>query len=160
MGAQVDWDTIANDYTALLKGQLSEAELTADTDYLRGLVGESAYGAIGALGSALIWAKCECSVLGTGGQQFEGKCWGLSGIGGGPLWGDVYTDDIDRLYGDTAKFTLIAAIAYTTFLFKDGDGNHLGSFQAGSATTTAGGGSGDGSWSSDAVAGDAPPPQG
>jgi hypothetical protein len=89
--------------------------------------------------------KCQCNI--TNGKSFNGTSWGIAFPGGGALFGDVYTDNIALLYSNTTNFAFTATPLYTAFYFKDANGNVLGHFQAGSVSTVAGAGGGDGSWS-------------
>ena len=60
--------------------------------------------------------------------------------------GDVYTNDLERLYSDTVSFEFQATPVYTSLLFFDKHSNLLGHFQAGSVSIVTGIGGGSGSW--------------
>jgi hypothetical protein len=94
---------------------------------------------------AIFFLKWQVTI--TGGKTFDGTSGGITTIGGGALFGDVYTDDLNRLYSNTKSFEYNAAFAYTSLLFFDGNANLLGHFESGSVSTIAGVGGGSGSWS-------------
>ncbi len=105
----------------------------------------TAYSATGSFASLLFYVKLRVQV--TGGKSFDGSAWGVTFPGGNALFGDVYTDDIDRLYRDTTTFAFQATPVYTAVEFFDSDGTLLGHFQAGGIGTSTGAGGGSGSWS-------------
>lgn len=164
--ADVDREQVAGDIAEKFSGRLPQetidsvvahlagapragsAELTASADSVASAdeasAANTAYPATGSVASLIIWTKCQCAIK--GGKSFDGSVWGVTFPGGGALFGDVYTDDIDALYSKTTSFILIAAYAYTTFIFLDDHGKALGSFQAGSVSTVGGEGGGSGHW--------------
>ena len=105
---------------------------------------QTAYTATGEIKSAVIWSRVNISI--NGGKTFEGDGWGGGFPGGGALIGDVYTDDINRLYSDTDHFAIVAAMAYTAVYFLDSDGKQVGHYQAGSVSSVGGAFGGKGSW--------------
>lgn len=142
---------LADDYKTLLKGKVSDDHIRNTVDSLLTPSTEAtatSYPAKGSIASLIIWTKCYCTV--TNGKSFEGSSWGIAVPGGGALFGDVYLQDnvtIDQLYANTRTFALTATMAYTAFYFYDGNHSLLGTFQAGSVSTVAGTGGGEGSWS-------------
>jgi hypothetical protein len=138
---------IAQDYRKLFAGTLDEefVNKTAEAIEAAPLAAAAVYPANGAIASMIFWLRCRCNI--DNGKSFVGDAFGIAVPGGSALFGDVYTDDLNKLYSATEKFTLIAAIAYTTFIFHDGNGTVLGSFQAGALGTTTGTAYGSGSWS-------------
>lgn len=105
----------------------------------------NSYPAKGSVASFAFYLQFQVTV--TGGKTFDGKAGGLSTPGGGALFGDVYTDDINRLYANTVSFQFNATPVYTNLNFFDSHSNFLGSFQSGSVSTVLGTGGGTGSWS-------------
>ena len=81
------------------------------------------------------------------GKKFGGNAGGLGSLGGGALMGDVYMDDLDKLYKNTVSFEYNATPVYTNVNFFDSDSNLLGHFQAGAVSVCSGIGDGTGSWS-------------
>jgi hypothetical protein len=82
-----------------------------------------------------------------GGKTFNGKVGDIASPAGGSLVGDLYTNDLDRLYRDTVNFEFQSTSVYTSLVFFDGKGILLGHFQAGPLSSIAGMGTGSGSWS-------------
>lgn len=110
------------------------------------LSARDAYGAKGSVASLVFYLKFQIEIS-SGGKTFDGKAWGVSFPGGGALFGDVYTDDLDRLYADTESFQFTGTPVYFSVVFFDADGNALGTFQAGAISTVIGTGGGGGRWS-------------
>jgi hypothetical protein len=81
------------------------------------------------------------------GKQINGWAGGIGTPGGGFGFGDVYTDNINKLYSDTVAFSFVSAVAYFTVIFYDTHGNTLGSFQSGGLSTVAATGRGSAKWS-------------
>jgi len=81
------------------------------------------------------------------GKQISGWAGGAGLPGGGFGFGDLYTDDINKLYSQTEYFSFVSAVAYFTVIFYDGPGNTLGSFQSGGLSTVLGTGRGSAKWS-------------
>ena len=106
---------------------------------------DTGYSANGSVWSAVIYMGWQVQV--SGGKTFNGRSWGIAFPGGGALFGDVYTDDIDALYANTETFAFTATPVYTALYFFDSDHSLLGHFQAGSVSTVTGTGGGSGGWS-------------
>lgn len=145
---------IAEDFGKLFEGKLPPEAIRSAVALISqapkgalALSSTSSYPANGSIASAVIWMKCQCVITSPGGKTFNGSSWGISFPGGGALFGDVYTSDLDALYANTKSFALAATPVYTSFTFFDGSSNALGSFQAGSVSTVSGTGGGSGSWS-------------
>jgi Rhodococcus equi virulence-associated protein len=83
----------------------------------------------------------------TKGKSFNGNAGGVSSPGGGALFGDVYTDNIDNLYANTVSFEFQVTPVYLSILFFDGNSNLLGHFQSGAVSIVTGIGGGTGHWS-------------
>ncbi len=139
----VSKEELAQEYASLVEGKVPQNTINSGVQVLAAQT--TAYPANGSIASMIIYMKCQCTIK--GGKTFDGDAWGISIPGGGALMGDVYTDNINALYANTTNFDLIATSVYTTFIFKDKNGNVLGSFQAGSVSTVNGTGHGSGSWS-------------
>ena len=141
--ATVSGEQISKDVSSLLQGKVQQSSIDSSVQVLAS--SNTAYGANGSIASLIFYMKCQCTI--NGGKTFNGSAWGVSFPGGGALFGDVYTNDINALYANTVSFTLVCTPVYTTFIFNDVNGNALGSFQAGSISTVSGTGGGSGSWS-------------
>lgn len=141
--ATVDRATIAHEFAAHLDGKLEPEKIEAAVQALQATT--TSYPANGSVASFIFYLQFQVNV--TGGKSFDGKAGGVSTPGGGALIGDVYTDDIDRLYSDTVSFEFQGTSVYTSLLFFDSSSNLLGHFQAGSVSTVNGIGGGSGHWS-------------
>lgn len=126
-----------------LQGVLEKDKLEATESAF--LSTQTAYPANGSVASFIFYFVFQVTVK--SGKQFNGKGGGISTPGGGALFGDVYTDDIERLYRDTVSFQFNCTPVYTNLNFFDKHSNFLGSFQSGSVSTVTGTGGGNGSWS-------------
>jgi hypothetical protein len=105
------------------------------------------YPANGSIVSLVAYLRVQVSIK-DGGKTFTGDLFGLSTPGGGALFGDVYTDDLDRLYSDTTRFLCETLPLYLSIQFFDKNGTLLGHFQSGAVSTVAGlSGGGSGNWS-------------
>ncbi|MBL0888741.1 VapA/VapB family virulence-associated protein [Myceligenerans indicum] len=140
----VDRNRIAEEFATRMAGRLDQAKIDAAVRLIRAT--STSYPADGSLASMIFYLKVWVNIK-NGGKEFEGDCGGVGTPGGGALFGDVYTDDLNRLYAETETFELNAASVYTSIVFFDGDGNALGNFQSGSVSTVAGIFGGKGSWS-------------
>ena len=145
---KMDADTLANDFKSMHGDTLPKEVIDKVVDAIHNqplsAAATSSYGANGSLASLVIYMKAQCNV--DNGKTFDGDSWGIAFPGGGALFGDVYTDDIDGLYANTHSFAFTATPVYTAFYFFDKHSNPLGSFQAGSVSTVGGTGGGKGHW--------------
>jgi hypothetical protein len=65
---------------------------------------------------------------------------------GGIFLGDVYTDDLNRLYSDTVSFEFKNTAIYLCLIFFDRNSNNLGTFKCGAFSSAASTGVGFGTW--------------
>lgn len=137
-------EIVAHDFHTAMHGKLDDDTIQATTKAL--LSPATAYPANGSVVSMIFYLQFQVTVTG-GGKTFNGKAGGISTPGGGALFGDVYTDDINRLYADTVSFEFQATPVYLSLLFFDSDSNLLGHFQCGAVSTVSGIGGGTGNWS-------------
>jgi hypothetical protein len=140
----INRDVIVHDLLVGLQGKLDNDKLDAAVQKIL-RAPATAYSANGSVICAVFYMKFQVNV--TNGKQFNGNAGGIGSIGGGALFGDVYTDDINRLYGSTSSFQFITTPVYATLNFFDGDSNFLGTYQSGGVSTCSGTGGGTGSWS-------------
>jgi hypothetical protein len=134
---------IANDFRDAMKGKLADEHVEAAVSAL--LSTTSRYPATGSVASLIFYLKFQVNI--TGGKSFNGNAGGASTPGGGALFGDVYTDDLARLYSDTVSFEFQGTPVYLSLLFFDKNSKLLGHFQAGAVSTVTGIGGGSGKWS-------------
>jgi hypothetical protein len=136
-------DAIAKDFRDDMQGKLDDDKIEAAAAKLAATT--TAYPANGSVASFIFYLRFRVDV--SGGKSFQGDAGGITTPGGGALFGDVYTDDINRLYSDTHSFQFTATPVYTALLFFDSHSNLLGHFQAGAVSIVAGTGGGTGGWS-------------
>jgi Rhodococcus equi virulence-associated protein len=110
------------------------------------LIKAAAYPATGSVESFIFRMKFHLGVR-QDGKTFYGDASSIGTPGGGTLFGDVYTDDIERLYNDTVSFMFESTPVYLSMQFFDEDSKLLGHLQSGAVSTVAGAGGGRGSWS-------------
>lgn len=101
----------------------------------------------GVLASALVYQLLTLTV--DGGEQFQGYAGGVSFPGGAAVWGTLFTDDIQRLYDQTASFQFNAVGPYLNVNFFDRHGTLLGHAQLGGVSSVIGIGGGSGTWTGD-----------
>ncbi|AHC35585.1 MULTISPECIES: VapA/VapB family virulence-associated protein [Pseudomonas] len=141
--AKLDRDMIASDFHEAMKNAYTDKKLLDEA--VEGIKSTTAkYPAQGTIASFLFYQMITVDI--TNGKKFNGKSGGIAFPGGGGSWGDVYTNDIDRLYRNTHSFQFITTPVYFTVNFFDGSSNFLGTFQAGALSTSTGTGGGTGSW--------------
>lgn len=139
----VDTNIVAHDFMMAMHGKLEQDKIDAATAALKATT--TKYAATGSVASLIFYLKFQVNI--TGGKSFNGNAGGASSPGGGALFGDVYTDDLNRLYRDTVSFEFNATPVYLSILFFDGNSNLLGHFQSGAISTVLGIGGGKGEWS-------------
>jgi len=139
----VDLRMVANDFATHMDGKMEPHKIEATKQALQATT--SSYAANGSVASLIFYLQFQVNV--DGGMTFDGKAGGVSTPGGGAMFGTVYTDDINRLYNDTASFEFQATPVYTSLLFFDSSSNLRGHFQAGAVSIVSGVGGGSGSWS-------------
>ncbi len=135
---------IADDFRKNWFGKLSEEKMDQVIEQL--LLGDTAYAADGAIVSGVFWVQVNVNDWDGQPKAYVGEGGGVFTPGGGALIGAVYTDDLEGLLANTARFEVNAAAAYTSIVFFDDDSNCLGSYQSGSVSTVVGIGGGKGGW--------------
>lgn len=140
----VDRQAVADGFVRHAQGKLEQVKIDAAVEALKAV--DPSYPADGSVASLMFYLQFQVTIK-NGGKTFDGKAGGITTPGGGYLVGDVYTEDLDRLYAATKTFEFQATSVYTSLLFFDGDTNLLGHFQSGSVSTVNGVGGGSGSWS-------------
>ncbi|EEY7915203.1 VapA/VapB family virulence-associated protein [Salmonella enterica] len=108
---------------------------------------ENKYSAKTTLASAIFYIKVDTQITSEGGKHFSGNAGGLSSPGGGVLFGDLYTNDLEMLYKNTVSFQITMTPVFCSVLFFDSSSNLLGHFEGGGVSTISGVAGGTGSWS-------------
>jgi hypothetical protein len=140
---KADRNLVAHDFAQAASGRLPADKLDAAVHAI--LAAAQKIPATGNLVGAIFYVKPQVTV--TNGKTFNGNGGGIFTPGGGALFGDVYTDDLNRLYAKTVSFQITSTPVYCSIVFFDSDSNALGSFQSGGISTVTGTGGGSGSWS-------------
>jgi hypothetical protein len=138
----VSREIVAHDFVNATYGKLDSAKIASAVETLKATT--TAYPATGSVASFIFYLQFQVQI--TNGKTFNGKAGGISSAGGGALFGDVYTGDLNRLYSDTVSFQFIATPVYLSIQFFDRHSNLLGTFQSGAVSTVAGTGGGTGGW--------------
>lgn len=139
---KLDRDLIARDFHEAMKGNYDSKQLDEAVEGIK--TASQKYAANGTIASFVFYQRITVDIK--GGKQFVGNAGGIGLPGGGGSWGDVYTDNLDRLYRDTHSFQFIDSGVYFTVNFFDGHSNFLGTFQAGALSVSPSTGGGTGSW--------------
>jgi len=80
-------------------------------------------------------------------KKFTGNGGGVGSVGGGALVGDIYTDDLDKVFEKTERYQVTSTTGYAYVLFLDKNSKVLGSFQTASISLGGGVFGGTGDWS-------------
>lgn len=139
----VSKEIIAHDFKNSLHGKMEDAQLEKATNTI--LTTANSYPATGSVASLVFYLQFQVNIK--GGKTFDGKAGGISSPGGGALFGDVYTDDLNALYANTVSFAFQSTPVYLSIQFFDKHSHLLGHFQCGAVSTVIGTGGGAGSWS-------------
>ena len=141
----VSKEILAHDLRTALHGKLDNERID---HAVRSLATTTAsYPANGSVASLIFYLQFQVTITSPGGKAFNGIAGGLSIPGGGPLFGDVLTDNINALYANTHGLAFTATPAYLAIYFYDSSSNYLGAFQSVAVSTVLGTGGGTGSWS-------------
>ncbi|WP_108445134.1 VapA/VapB family virulence-associated protein [Halomonas denitrificans] len=143
MAQEVSREVIAHDFIAGMHGKLDQNKIAEASKAL--MATQAAHSANGSVASLIFYLQFQVNI--NGGKTFDGKAGGISTPGGGALFGNVYTDDLDRLYRDTTSFEYQGTPVYLSVLFFDKHSTLLGHFQSGAVSTVIGVGGGSGHWS-------------
>ncbi|MHA7135615.1 VapA/VapB family virulence-associated protein [Oerskovia turbata] len=141
---KVDVDQVVADFQASVQGALEQDKIDAAVERLRS--GQPSYPANGTAVGMIFYYRLTVDIPASN-KQFVGNAGGIGGLGGGGFWGDVYTDDLDRLFRTTVSFQFNATPVYLNVNFFDGSSNLLGNFQSGGIAVLVGTGGGSGGWS-------------
>lgn len=137
-------DMIAHAFLTANKGAYDAHKLEAA---LKNIMTSQSYHANGDVTSYIFYINVHLTVVSAQDKKnFSGKGGGASTPGSNTVFGDIYTDDLDRLFKKTVSFEFNAATAYFSVLFFDGSSNLLGHFQSGALGFMFGMGGGSGSW--------------
>jgi hypothetical protein len=141
----VTHEAFAKDLAELLKGKLDDDKLAAAAANVSAAT--TAYPAAAWFVSFVFYLHCECQVTGET-PRFRGNAGGIWSptVGAGGYFGNLYTDDKDKLYKQTASFEVHSAIVYCGMTFWDSNSTLLGHFESGGIGAIGVGG-GTGKWS-------------
>jgi hypothetical protein len=87
-------ETVANDLREVLQGKVADDKLEAAVAKVQ--AADTSYAAHGAVASLIFWVKVQVVI--DDGKTFDGEAWGIAFPGGGALFGDVYTDDLNAFF--------------------------------------------------------------
>lgn len=138
-------EQIAQDFYNNFKGKLEDAELDQVVQEIK--CTENKYHTQGSLIGMVVYFRVTVGAYFDVKKQFTGDGGGVVMPGTQALIGDLYTNDLEKLYRDTVSFEVNATPVYTSVLFFDKSSHLLGHFQAAAVSTPTGGiGGGKGSW--------------
>jgi len=106
---------------------------------------ETKFPTSGSVAGFAIWVRLN---LDCQGYHFTGDAFGLATAGGGPCWGDLYTDNLQRCLRDTRSFSVNVTPVTVLATFHADDSTLLGTFIGGGvmAPALAFTGGGKGGW--------------
>lgn len=129
----------------LFKDKVSETQMKEYEDTIAGT--NTKYSCQGTALLALVYCQLNLDITsGDNRKSFTGNGGGLFFAGGGQLIGDLYTDDLERLYRDTHAFEVNIILPYCQVFFFDKSSHLLGNFHAGAISNSGGTGGGTGKW--------------
>lgn len=130
----IDKRVIAQEFAARAKGKLKPTQIDSIVEAL--VADTAAYPA-----AASFFPKIQVAI--TGGETFHGGPGGVPGT----ATGDVYTESLAALYGDTVSYEYQGTPIYLSILFFDSSSKLLGHFQGVPTSVVIGVGGGGGHWS-------------
>lgn len=138
-------EQIAQDFYNNFQGKLEDEKLDQVVQEIK--CTENKYHTQGSLINWVVYFRVTVGAYFDVKKQFTGNGGGLGFPGTQALIGDLYTNDLERLYRDTDSFEVNVTPVYTSVLFFDKSSRLLGHYQAGAVSTPTGGiGGGKGSW--------------
>lgn len=138
-------EQIAQDFYNNFQGKLEDEKLDQVVQEIK--CTENKYHTQGSLINWVVYFRVTVGAYFDVKKQFTGNGGGIGFPGTQALIGDLYTNDLERLYRDTDSFEVNVTPVYTSVLFFDKSSRLLGHFQAGAISTpTSGIGGGTGSW--------------
>lgn len=142
----IDRAVVADGFREAMAGRMDDQLIDSAAVALAAT--QTSYKAVGSVMPLIFYMKVKIEVDAGPviGKTFEGDAGGFAPGTGGGFWGDVYTDDIDRLYKDTVSFAFQATPVYFAVEFFDSSSNCLGSFHGGGIGVLVGVGGGTGRW--------------
>jgi Rhodococcus equi virulence-associated protein len=140
---EVSRESVVNDFRKHMQGKLDDAKLDAAAQAMTAAM--TAYPASAYAISLVFYMRVEVQLNGAA-QKFSGNAGGVGQPGAGGFFGNVYTDDLAKLYAQTRVFEYHGTYVYTGVTFWDDDSNLLGHFEGGGLGIMVGVGGGTGSW--------------
>jgi Rhodococcus equi virulence-associated protein len=146
---EVSRETVVEDFRKRMEGKLSEAQIDAAAEAMNAAT--TKYFAMFVPISLIFYVRVEVLIqdpakLSTA-PVFGGDAGGIMPIlpiGG--FAGDVYTEDVNRLFTKTRVFETQILVVYSSVVFFDENWNLLGHYQGGGASTNLGVAAGTGTW--------------
>ena len=126
-----------------LRGKIDDQEVEKTLKAIRNPA--AAYSTGGSVLCAVFYWRIWLTLRGT---NFYGNAGGIGGLGGGSTNGDIYTDDINKLFRETVSFQFNSAFVYLNVNFFNAHSQLLGNYQGGGVGICGGTGGGSGYWSS------------
>jgi hypothetical protein len=110
------------------ESKMSPEKLNAVLDALKATSPAQKIPASGAVAGALFWCKftLECQK-----RSFDHSAWGGGTLGGGFVWGDLYTDNLAKCFSDTRSFSLTVTGVAALATFHAADSTLLATFIGG-----------------------------
>jgi Rhodococcus equi virulence-associated protein len=139
-------EVFAKDFSEAFKGALDDDKLAAALNAITSAT--TAYPAAAWFTTFLFYMHCECQITGDT-PRFRGNAGGvflppIVGVGGS--FGNLFTDDKQKLYQQTTTLEVHCAAVYVGMTFWDSNSNLLGHYEAGGIGSLGIGG-GTGTWS-------------
>jgi hypothetical protein len=141
----IDRAAVANNLQEVFKGKISDESLAGMKKNVTAAFKNSYY-ATGSYICALFYFRITIDLTSPVTKQFVGNAGGIGLPGGGGMWGDIYTDDLNALISNTVSFQFTATPVFFNVNFFDGSSNLLGTYVAGALSVSPGTGGGKGGW--------------
>lgn len=137
---------IVNDFKSQHIENVEEGVLDEIVAGIKGT--EKSYPANGSIVSAIFYARVDVEVVyqNKTKKHFLGRGGGAGTLGGGVLGGDIFTEDIEKMFSETIAFQVTCTPVYACILFLDRDSKLLGHFQAGALSMSCIAAGGAGTW--------------
>ena len=139
-------EVFAKDFREAFKDALDDDKLAAAVDAIT--TATTSYPATAWFANFFFYMHCECQITGDA-ARFRGNAGGIFApplVGAGGYFGNLFTDDKQKLYQQTTTFEVHSVVAYCGMTFWDSNHNLLGHFESGGIGSLGLGG-GTGTWS-------------
>lgn len=140
-------EQIARDFAQAYQGKMEQALLDESVQKIKTMGVKGKVNASGHILTELFYTHVEVTTqYSTPVHKFSGDGGGMFSTGAGAFAGDIYTDDLNKLYRDTVSFQVNSTVVYLSVLFYDKNSHLLGHLQSGACSISIGIGGGKGSW--------------